>query len=589
VTDTHPGAGAPSLARRPWIVALALALLGLALYLPRLGESGLWDPWEPRYAQAAREMAASDDWVVPRYREGPRLNRPPLTYWLIGAAQAVLGIDEAAARLPSALLAVLGAAGLGLALAARGRPLEGFMAGAALLTSPQWLLLGRFATPALPLAAFLGMALALAVGWPAAEAVRARRLAFVLLVLLVAAAGMTDWPRGLLLPLWAVLGWGALRWGSRGSAALVAVAGIYHAAQLRYDVMLNLAAAALALALAALVLRLHGRVRLPVLFAGAGLVVLLVAPWFLVAQPRAPEEWSLYEYKYAFNLGESEHRHTGPYDHVVRLAAVGGMPWSALAVIGLVAGLRRRRDESACILAGAALGVLLFFTLSEARMGYFYVVAQPAIAGLAGIGAVALMRKLDLSAVPAALALAGTVWILWRAPARLLETATIKFGLFEVDLFVPAVGTALAWLLALAAAKIRGREPWVVASIIPPLLLAAMLGLSVVPRLSPFKSAKPMWELYMARRGADERIGMAGGSLDSAYYYSDNSIVRLDSPEKIRDFVSGGGVSFVIGPLEAMQPSMQEIGGQWETVDLSHPTHRLYRFSPVPTPSLDQP
>src|SRR5262245_27821211 len=186
--------------RRAARVALGLLLLGGALYLPRLGASGLWDPWEPRYAQSAREMAAAHDWLVPHYREDPRLNRPPLTYWLIGAAQAALGVSELSARLPSALLAVLGAAALGAAVAARGRPLEGFLGGAALLTAPQWLLVGRFATPAAPLAGFLAGALALAFMRPLARGGGGARALFIGLVLLVAAAGLTDWPRGLLLP-----------------------------------------------------------------------------------------------------------------------------------------------------------------------------------------------------------------------------------------------------------------------------------------------------------------------------------------------------------------------------------------------------
>ncbi len=54
--------------RRDWFPVLALLLLGLALYLPLLGASGLWDPWEPRYAQAAREMAAADNWIMHRQR-----------------------------------------------------------------------------------------------------------------------------------------------------------------------------------------------------------------------------------------------------------------------------------------------------------------------------------------------------------------------------------------------------------------------------------------------------------------------------------------------------------------------------------------
>jgi len=92
---------------RPWVPALALLLIGFALTLPWLGNSGLWDPWEPKYAQTAREMGERGDWVVPHYREDPRLVKPPLTYWMIGASQSLFGVTEFAARLPGALLAAL--------------------------------------------------------------------------------------------------------------------------------------------------------------------------------------------------------------------------------------------------------------------------------------------------------------------------------------------------------------------------------------------------------------------------------------------------------------------------------------------------
>ena len=97
-------------------VALILCVAGLALYLPRLGASDLWDPWEPRYTHAASEMRERGDFVVPWYRDDPRLNRPPMTYWLIAASQAVAGPSEIAARLPSALLYALCPAALAWAL-----------------------------------------------------------------------------------------------------------------------------------------------------------------------------------------------------------------------------------------------------------------------------------------------------------------------------------------------------------------------------------------------------------------------------------------------------------------------------------------
>ena len=192
-------------------------------------------------------MAAADNWIVPHYRLGPRLNKPPMTYWLIGASHSVLGVNETAARLPSALLAVLCPVLLGLAFAARRRPLEGFMAGAALLTCPQWLLLGRFATPNMPLASLLGIALALVLLLPSLASPRQKRVVQLAIVVSIAAAALTEWPRGILLPVWGVLGWGALRWGWKGPAGLVAVAALYHAGQLGYSAPLNVASCALAL------------------------------------------------------------------------------------------------------------------------------------------------------------------------------------------------------------------------------------------------------------------------------------------------------------------------------------------------------
>lgn len=61
------------------------------MYLP-----GLWaippvDRDESRFAQASRQMYESGDWVVPRIQDRPRLNKPPLIYWLQCAGIAVFG------------------------------------------------------------------------------------------------------------------------------------------------------------------------------------------------------------------------------------------------------------------------------------------------------------------------------------------------------------------------------------------------------------------------------------------------------------------------------------------------------------------
>ncbi|HTT09019.1 MAG TPA: glycosyltransferase family 39 protein [Gammaproteobacteria bacterium] len=63
--------------------------------------------------QTTREMATRHDWIVPYFNGAPRLNKPPLNYWLTGAAVALGGAADVApihGRVPSIL------AGLGLCL-----------------------------------------------------------------------------------------------------------------------------------------------------------------------------------------------------------------------------------------------------------------------------------------------------------------------------------------------------------------------------------------------------------------------------------------------------------------------------------------
>lgn len=59
----------------------------------------------------AREMLESGDWVWPTCNDKPRLQKTPLSYWLVaGFAKITGGVDEFTARLPSAVFGVLSAA-----------------------------------------------------------------------------------------------------------------------------------------------------------------------------------------------------------------------------------------------------------------------------------------------------------------------------------------------------------------------------------------------------------------------------------------------------------------------------------------------
>jgi 4-amino-4-deoxy-L-arabinose transferase-like glycosyltransferase len=98
-----------------------------------LGTLGLVGPDEPRYAEVAKEMLRSGDYVTPRLSGQPWLEKPILYYWITALSFHLFGVNEWAARLASAAAAALGI----LAVVLIGRDWIGFRGGvqAALILS----------------------------------------------------------------------------------------------------------------------------------------------------------------------------------------------------------------------------------------------------------------------------------------------------------------------------------------------------------------------------------------------------------------------------------------------------------------------
>src|SRR5713101_6286820 len=83
-----------------------LLAVAIALTLPNLGACSLWDIDEGNNAEAAREMLDCGNWVVPTHNYQLRVDKPALLYWLQIGAFRLFGINEFAARFPSALAAL---------------------------------------------------------------------------------------------------------------------------------------------------------------------------------------------------------------------------------------------------------------------------------------------------------------------------------------------------------------------------------------------------------------------------------------------------------------------------------------------------
>jgi 4-amino-4-deoxy-L-arabinose transferase-like glycosyltransferase len=91
-----------------WILSAfwVLAIGGIAFFW-NLGNVGLVDETEPLFAQATRQMTLTGDWITPYFNGETRFDKPPLLYWLMAIAYRLIGPNEWATRLPSALSAIV--------------------------------------------------------------------------------------------------------------------------------------------------------------------------------------------------------------------------------------------------------------------------------------------------------------------------------------------------------------------------------------------------------------------------------------------------------------------------------------------------
>ena len=93
----------PYLANKTLIIAVTFFT-----FFALLGSRSLNEPDEGRYAEIAREMIDTGNWIVPHLWYEPHLDKPPLTYWAVALSLCAFGLNEWAVRLPLALAGLSG-------------------------------------------------------------------------------------------------------------------------------------------------------------------------------------------------------------------------------------------------------------------------------------------------------------------------------------------------------------------------------------------------------------------------------------------------------------------------------------------------
>ncbi len=132
-----------------------LGALAALLFFGMLGAVPLFNPDEGLYAEPAREMLETGEWITTFLNYAVRFTKPPLVIWAMALSYKVFGVNEFAARFfcaATALVMVL----MTYAFAERffGKKCA-FLAGLILLTAPLFIGVGREAITDMPLTLFI--------------------------------------------------------------------------------------------------------------------------------------------------------------------------------------------------------------------------------------------------------------------------------------------------------------------------------------------------------------------------------------------------------------------------------------------------
>ena len=351
-----------------WAERAAVAGGGLALLLAFLWSGSLVNSDDAIYADMARSLASSGDWIDLRWHGAVLHEKPPMLFWLTALSGSLFGFSDGAVRLPGALCA------LGALLAVHS-------------------IAGRLGLDRR--ARLVAVALTLASGcfyFTARRVMTDAPLLFFGLLSLDAWLAARDRPRRLLL-------WGA----ALGAAVLTkwVAAGPY---------------ALLALADGALRWRDRSPLRNPWLVAGLGAALVVAAPWHIAQTVRHGSAfWEVYSgYHVVARAATSLVTPTSPGFYAAGAwlrESVLLVPWLA-GVSALVVSLvtSRARDRQAWWLALWLALTLIPIHAAQTRLYHYLLPAIPLL-GLLGARALApwLRHRAVLGAV-AALAAFAFVW-----------------------------------------------------------------------------------------------------------------------------------------------------------------------------------
>ena len=337
---THAGRAADYPATALWTVAggAGVTLLALILFFFHLGTYGLWEPDEARYAEIAREMLASHNFIIPHLNYVPYVEKPPLLYWLTTGSMELFGINEFGARFVNATAALIGVLTTYLFALRTFDCRRALLSGVVLATSALYALMAQVLTTDILLTTTTSIAMfAFFLQW------RDGGRWWLVCYFAVAAAVLTKGPVGAVLPLIT-------------AAAFLWFEGEWRGATQRFHLVGGLAIAAL-----------------------------VSLPWFIAITIEEPSFFSFYFVgEHLRRFLEPRYSHGEPIYYYFPVVAGGFLPWSLALLVVPWRLLEPNPARRFCLIAAAT--VFMLFSLASSKLIPYILPAFPFLAILAADG-----------------------------------------------------------------------------------------------------------------------------------------------------------------------------------------------------------
>ena len=467
-----------------WRYDLALLFIAiLGFFCIGLGAHPYMNPSEARYIEIPREMLASGDWLTPHINGVPYFEKPPLFYWMQGAAMGIFGSDEWAGRIVTALLSTLTC----LITYAVGRMLygrkSGLLAALVLSTSLMGYGLAHVAMLDIPVSFFITACIACFFSAQHTENLKVRRNLYLLMYVASALAMMTKGLIGIVIPGIVIGAWIALTRQWR------------------------------------ILKEVH-------LILGGLIFLAIVVPWHWLMAHQHPEFLNFYFiHEHFTRYLTNEHKRTAPWWFFIAITPVGLLPWTFITSfrrkpessgiplhqwLRLDPGLRRDdgQGDKLFLLLWIALPLIFFSTSHSKLISYIFPIFPPLAILIGHALTTASLKQLRVNAIGMAVVLGALLIAMHLLPA-LPGKAGQKLAMLTAiswPMLLPII-VALAYLVI---TLIRRRPPL---SLIGALALVGVgLGFTANYGIAPLdmSTTKPLTDTLKQRLAPNDMVAAYG-------------------------------------------------------------------------------